>query len=599
MGEIERKWEQRVRAPQLRAWSLLGPAVSWATDAERGVLLANLSGRFEVFAFDATSRPALLRQVTDRPQGTTGAAISQCGGYVTWFDDTDGDEIGRWVQVPFEGGDATVLLPDLPAAFGTGVVARRGGGAVVARVTDAGFALAVAVADGGGKVVFESPEQSTLWDADDHWAAISQARDGDMLHPVAAIIDLDTGKVVAELSDPGLGVRPFGISPAGDGRVLVGHYRNDRSGLLLWSPTTGDVQEVPTSIEGDITGSWLPDASGLLLVALQDGRHTVHRLDFATGSTEIVPLGPGVVDEYSARRDGSVHVLFESSVQAAQLLEAGGEPVVVLPGVPPITSAAAEDVYVEGPGGRVHAFLHRPVDGAAPYPTVFLVHGGPTWLDNDAFSVSVAALTDAGYAVVRVNYRGSTGYGRAWRDALRTRLGAMELEDISEVRAQLEADGVIDAERVAMAGGSWGGYLTLYSLGVQPDRWSAGVAMVPLADFAMSQEDQPAFMTAYDHVLFGGTLEEMPEEYALASALTYVDAVRTPLFITASANDPRCPPRPTDEYVERLRARGADVIYDRKESGHAAYDGDVLVHEIGTMLDFLASRMPADVQALS
>jgi hypothetical protein len=62
-------------------------------------------------------------------------------------------------------------------------------------------------------------------------------------------------------------------------------------------------------------------------------------------------------------------------------------------------------------------------------------------------------------------------------------------------------------------GGSWGRYLTLFALGAEPDRWPAGVALVPLADFAMSQEDQPAFMTAYELVLFGGTLEEMPDEY--------------------------------------------------------------------------------------
>jgi dipeptidyl aminopeptidase/acylaminoacyl peptidase len=206
----------------------------------------------------------------------------------------------------------------------------------------------------------------------------------------------------------------------------------------------------------------------------------------------------------------------------------------------------------------------------------------------------VAALVDAGYAVVRVNYRGSTGYGRRWRDALVARLGAIELEDIGAVRATLEADGVVDPNRVAVIGGSWGGYMTLFALGVEPGRWSAGVALVPLADFAISQEDQPAFMTAYDHVLFGGTLDELPEEYRAASPLTYVDAVEAPLLVTAGANDPRCPPRATDIYVERLRARGHDVVYVREETGHASYDNERLVEEIGLALEFLESRMPAE-----
>jgi dipeptidyl aminopeptidase/acylaminoacyl peptidase len=285
--------------------------------------------------------------------------------------------------------------------------------------------------------------------------------------------------------------------------------------------------------------------------------------------------------------------LVESAAEPPRIVEIGGGPVVVLDGEPPAPSVPADDVYADGPAGRVHAFLHRPEGGDAPFPTVFAVHGGPTDQDLDEYLPLTAALVDAGYAVVRVNYRGSTGYGQAWRDALVGRLGAIELEDIGAVRASLESGGIIDPDRVAMVGGSWGGFLTLYTLGAEPDRWSAGVAFVPVADFALSQEDQPAFMTAYDHVLFGGTLEQKPDEYRAASPLTYVDAVSSPVLITAGANDPRCPPRATEIYVERLRERRHDVVFRRKDTGHAAYDNERRVEEIGLALEFLESRMPA------
>ena len=95
------RWQQRLRAPQVKSWSLLGPSVAWAQDRERGVLLANPGGRFEVYGFDASSRPAQLRQVTDRPQGTVGCAIAPDGNDVFWFDDHDGDELGRWRRQPF------------------------------------------------------------------------------------------------------------------------------------------------------------------------------------------------------------------------------------------------------------------------------------------------------------------------------------------------------------------------------------------------------------------------------------------------------------------------------------------------------------------
>ena len=587
------RWQQRLRAPQVKSWSLLGPSVAWAQDRERGVLLANPGGRFEVYAFDAFSRPAQLRQVTDRPQGTVGCAIAPDGNDVFWFDDQDGDELGRWRRQPFGGGEESLLLADLAPAYAKGIVTRRGGGTVIGRDVDDGFELVVASASGLGEVVYRSPEHARLLDADDHVAAISHPPDGDLLHPIVRIVDLSDGRIVAELDDKGLGVTPIALSPARDRRLLVAHSRHDRKGLLIWSPDTDAVHEVVVDLDGDVSGQWLPDASGLLLVSSLDGRDVPYKLDLASGSLDRLDAPYGVVDEYSPRNDGTVQALVESSVEPPRIVEIGGGSIVVFDGEPPARSVPAEDIYANGPAGRVHAFLHRPDVGSAPFPTVFAVHGGPTAQDIDEYLPLTAALVDAGYAVVRVNYRGSTGYGREWRDALVARLGAIEMEDIGAVRAVLEADGIIDPAEVAVVGASWGGYLTLFALGVEPDRWSAGIAFVPLADFALSQEDQPAWMTAYDRVLFGGTPHEMPDEYRTASPLTYVDAVRSPVLITAGANDPRCPPRATDTYVDRLRQREHDVVYVRKDTGHASYDNERRVEEIGLTLEFLESRMPA------
>ena len=126
-----------------------------------------------------------------------------------------------------------------------------------------------------------------------------------------------------------------------------------------------------------------------------------------------------------------------------------------------------------GPGGDVHALLVRPA-GPAPYATAFLVHGGPESADDDSYRARRAAYVDAGYAVVHVNYRGSTGYGSAWRDALTGRPGLTELEDVGAVYDALVAEGVVDPQRALLSGGSWGGFLTLLGLGTQPERWAAG-----------------------------------------------------------------------------------------------------------------------------
>ncbi|HVQ17820.1 MAG TPA: prolyl oligopeptidase family serine peptidase, partial [Actinomycetes bacterium] len=182
------------------------------------------------------------------------------------------------------------------------------------------------------------------------------------------------------------------------------------------------------------------------------------------------------------------------------------------------------------------------------------------------------------------------GYGAKWRDALHTRVGFTELEDIDAIRSVLEAAGTIAPDEVAIAGGSWGGFLTLFALGTQPDRWKCGAALVPLADWFVAHEDQPPFMTLYDNSLMGGTIQEIPEAYRVASPLTYVDAVTAPLFVTVGLNDPRCPPRQTDGYVDRLRARHHDVTYERWDTGHGLFDMDAKVRETKGIFDFLAAK---------
>jgi dipeptidyl aminopeptidase/acylaminoacyl peptidase len=601
------RWEQRIHAPQLLPTSLIGPAVSWATDvSNRGVLLATPTGRAEVFTFDASSTPASLRQVSDRPQGTTGAAISADGQYVLWFDDSDGDEVGRWVRETFspDGSDAVVLLRDLPATFNAGVVAKAST-TYLGRLTDDGLEIGVANASGDGSIVARVDQPGALVDidGDEALALIAFAPDGDSLHMGIRVIRLADGAVVAELVDSGKALTPIGFSPTDGtaeattvpaGTVLLTHERDDRQGILLWQPTTGQQDLLDLDLSGDLSAQWYPDGAQLLITRSDKARHFLHRYEFATEKLTDLPSPHGTIFAASARPDGAVHALGSSSATPPALIRLGDGPIVDLGEPKPPPSVKARDVFVDGPGGQVHSLVQEPEAGSAPYPTVFLVHGGPTWQDFDSFNLPAAAMLDAGYAVVRVNYRGSTGYGAAWRDALHTRLGFTELEDIAAIRGQLEAAGLVDEHRVAIAGGSWGGYVTLFAVGVEPDRWQCGAALVPLADWFVAHEDQPPFMTTYDNSLMGGTIAEIPDAYRAASPITYVDEVKAPLFVSAGANDPRCPPRQTDGYVERLRSRGHDVTYERWDVGHGLFDMTAKSRETRAILDFLTAKMPPE-----
>ncbi|MDQ3787944.1 MAG: S9 family peptidase, partial [Actinomycetota bacterium] len=213
----------------------------------------------------------------------------------------------------------------------------------------------------------------------------------------------------------------------------------------------------------------------------------------------------------------------------------------------------------------------RPADAPdGPLPTVFALHGGPHSLDEDRFSAYRAAWLDAGFAVVHVNYRGSTGYGSTWRDAIEGRPGLTELADVAAVHEWAVAKGLADPAKCVVNGASWGGYLSLLAMGTQPALWAAGVAGVPVADYLAAYEDEMEPLRAFDRALFGGSPDEVRDRYVECSPITYVDNVRAPVLVVAGENDPRCPIRQIENYLEKLADRDSPYEVYRYDAGHGS-----------------------------
>jgi dipeptidyl aminopeptidase/acylaminoacyl peptidase len=195
---------------------------------------------------------------------------------------------------------------------------------------------------------------------------------------------------------------------------------------------------------------------------------------------------------------------------------------------------------------------------------------------------------DAGFVVVEVNYRGSTGYGSAWRDAIEGRPGLTELQDVAAVQDWAISSGLVDAARCVVDGWSWGGYLTLLALGTQPERWARGVAGVPVADYLTAYADEMEQLRAFDRALFGGSPEELPALYAECSPLTYVKDVRAPVLVLAGENDPRCPIQQVDNYLDALAALPEPPEYRvlRFDAGHGSLVIDQQLHYLTAEINF-------------
>jgi dienelactone hydrolase len=586
-------WERRFRAPRVGL-------PDWARDRpERAAVVATTGGVLEVHSWDRAT--GTLTQATSRKEGTAYATLDPSGEHLWWFDDGDGDEFGVWRRQPFGSGpDADTDDPvGLPAAYPSGLAIGRDGLVVVGRTDDEyGARIHVVTPGAPARLLYEHAEDAGVGDLseDGTLVAISHSEHGDSRHPALRVVRALDGATVAELWDgPGKGLEPYAFAPvAGDTRLLVGHERRGRTELLVWDVASGEQAELELDVPGEISDAdWFLDARALLVAVDHEARTRLYRVDLSGGGA--TPIGPaeGSVRSATARPDGDVWIGWSSAAQPPSVRTLAGEVLLAPPGDPAPPSVPVEDVWVDGPGGRIHALLRRPAGAHGPLPLVVEVHGGPTAHDADVFRAWPAAWVDHGFAVVQVNYRGSTGYGSAWRDALESRVGHVELEDVVAVRDHLVATGVADGDRVVLAGASWGGYLTLLGLGTYPDRWALGLATVPVADYVAAYEDEMEGLKAFDRSLFGGSPDEVPEKYRDASPLTYVDAVRAPVLILAGENDPRCPIRQIENYVRVLEQRGVAHEVYRYDAGHGSLVDDEVVRQVRAELDFTARHLRA------
>ncbi|WP_442805350.1 S9 family peptidase [Streptomyces sp. GMR22] len=595
-------WEKRFRAPRVGL-------PEWAEDApDHSLFVSNATGTYELYAWDRAT--GAQRQVTDRPNGTTDGVLSPDGRWIWWFSDTDGDEFGVWLRQPFsrgEGDEAAERPADEPATPGlepsypAGLALGRDGTAVVGRSTDEdGSTIHVLRPGGEPEEIYRHRESAGVGDLshDGTLIAIEHTEHGDAMHSAIRVLRPD-GTAVAELDDTKggreeLGLSVMGFAPVeGDTRLLVGHQRRGRWEPMVWDPTTGVETALAIDLPGDVGADWFPDGSALLVDHSHQARSELWRYDLASGELTRLETPPGTISGATARPDGTVEFLWSSAEKPPQVRSTSGRTVLDPPGFTAPESVPVTDVWVDGPGGRVHALVQKPA-GEGPFPTVFDIHGGPTWHDSDAFAAGPAAWVDHGFAVVRVNYRGSTGYGRAWTDALKHRVGLIELEDIAAVREWAVDSGLADPERLVLAGGSWGGYLTLLGLGTQPASWALGLAAVPVADYVTAYHDEMEALKAMDRTLLGGTPEEVPERFEASSPLTYVEEVRAPVYISAGVNDPRCPIRQIDNYVERLERRGIPHEVYRYDAGHGSLVVEERIKQLRLEIEFARRHLGSD-----
>ena len=593
-AEATPAWEQRFRAPRrtLPRWGRLCP--------QRCVYTSTASGSWQVHLWDRER--AQHRRATAGPIGTVEGILTPDGDRVLWFADATGDETGEWLSAPFGGGEPAPLLPGAPRGWNAGLACGASWAAAAIADRD-GFHLLRRPLDGTGPAEIWYRHRESLAVAavsgDDRLVCVSHSEHGDAMHPALRVHRLGDGEAVAEVWDgPRSALATIGWGPAaGDPRLVVTGEAGGWARPELWDPGRGSREPVPLDLAGDVEPlAWYPDGRALLVRQRTSGRHRLHRVDLATGVASALEHPDGTVAEACVRPDGTVWLRWSDGGRPAQLrtIAPDGRSGELLPpdgAAPPPGARYRVWRYPNPAGDQVEGFLVGS-DGAAPRPTVVWVHGGPAMAVEDSFHPAIQAWVDHGFLVAIPNYRGSTGRGSAWRDRLIGDPGFPEVADVVAGLDDLVARGLADPGRVVLMGASWGGYVTLLTLGLHPGRWAAAVALVPVADYPLAYADESEELQAFDRTLFGGAPAEQPQRYRERSPSTYLDRVVTPLRIEAATQDSRCPIRQVRLYADRLRARGAPIEYEEAAGGHGAFVVDEEVSRTRRALAFALRQLP-------
>jgi dipeptidyl aminopeptidase/acylaminoacyl peptidase len=427
------------------------------------------------------------------------------------------------------------------------------------------------------------------------------------------IADLDTGSERQLVTGAAWHVAG-GWSPDGRRLLVMRVLDNTTQELVVVDPLTGEAREITPHEETvqHIPAGWLSDGR-VLEITDQDSDHLwLAALDPASGRRDVVDHPKwdvelaassidGRVQIWSVNEDGysrlrwrqgdgpirerDLHGVCEDLVLSADGTRAAfarisatepwqvwtldiatGEARVALTttfGVSAEELVEPELIRIPAADGDIPCFVYRPRGARGPVPAVLYPHGGPEGQSRPAFSAHLthlAALVHNGMALVVPNIHGSTGYGRAWQVAIHKDWGGIDLRDLRAVANWMTKQADFDQKRLAVYGGSYGGFATLMCVTRIPDLWRCAVDVFGVANLiTMLENAQPNWRRFLARWI--GDAERDREKLVERSPITHIENVRCPLLILQGENDPRVPQEESDQVVERLRALGRRVEY--------------------------------------
>ncbi|MEM9955834.1 MAG: prolyl oligopeptidase family serine peptidase [Chloroflexota bacterium] len=566
------KWKQRFRASTI-GWTQIA-----TQNPDRGLVCTNRDGIYQLYAWDVPSGE--LTRLTHHSAGVVFGSISADGEWIYYLDDAEGNELGHFVRIPFAGGEFQDLTPDMPDYASWYITESHSGNLVGLTAAAREWGFRIYVINPAGEIVFtyenENQAVGPNLSHDGTIAVIATNERSGSLDMSLEAYDIATGKQLGELYDEGASIDPIGFVPQADNEWYLAKTSKTGFGRpLLWHQRTGERRDLKLeSVAGDVQPwDWTEDGRYLLLREIHQAQYQLYLYDLEDNQLIKLEHPSGSYNSGYFVGNDTIFVNVTDSLQPNRLVKmdmTGNVLETVLSSGDAPEAAQWQSVTFAGAeGDTIQAWLVIP-EGDAPYPTIVHTHGGPTAVMTDSYSPAIQSWVDHGFAVFSINYHGSTTFGKPFQKSIEGNLGELEVLDIEAGVQWLLDNNIAHPEMILKTGGSYGGYLTLMALGKAPSLWAGGMADVAIADWTLMYEDQAETLRSYQKSLFGGAPEEMPEQMAKSSPITYVEAIKAPIHILQGENDTRCPSRQMHAYEDKMKAHNKHLEIVWFNAGHGS-----------------------------
>ncbi|MGN7930562.1 S9 family peptidase [Sphingopyxis sp. 22461] len=572
----------------------------WSVDGKSIIFNSDREGRMNIW-----SRPVdggLPRKLSDSGMREGGVEAAPDGRTILFAGDKDGRQIFDLYSLSVGGGDAVNLTATDDISETAGLPSADGRFVAFARRPAKSPSYDIAVLDLASREVRSLTKETTegvQWMpvavSPDNRYILANRFDWSLTVGELYLVDVATGEAT-RLTPPGRYARAGDISP--DGRLVSASLENEagvRQAIII-DVTARKTIALPQSEWEQTAGRFSPDGRSLIVTTNADGRDIVSLHDVAsrqsrtlrlpggvsssqgytTGLPRFSPDGRRLLFAHTSGSDPMDYWIYDLEAnRSRRVTDLGG----ALSGLP-----RTQIIRYPGSDGTViSAVLWMPYNlkRDRTHPAVVIAHGGPTGQATDAFDRTAAALASRGYIVMAPNFRGSTGYGRDFRDANRMDLGGGDLADVVAGADFLIRTGYVDPKRVGITGGSYGGAMTMMAIAKTPMRWAAAVELFGIVNWRTMWEQGAPQNRRYQEGLIGDPAKN-PEVYDRASPLTYLHQVRAPLLVLHGENDPLVPAIEARQVVDVLRRQGSAVdahFYPGEGHGFAKRENQIDVLE--------------------